>query len=50
MQAPIRKNRAGAPMAVYGQIASAVTTAACVDPAFHFVRDTLRAWFPAEGA
>lgn len=32
------------------QIASAVSTAGCVDPAFHRVRDALRAWFPAEGA
>ncbi len=46
----IRTNRAGAPMAVYSKIASAVTTAGCVDPAFHRIRETLRAWFPREGA
>lgn len=50
IQTLIRTNRAGVPMAVYGKIASAVSTAGCVDPAFHRVRDTLRAWFPAEGA
>jgi hypothetical protein len=49
MLALIRKNRAGAPMSVYSQIARAASTAGCVDPAFHCVRDTLRAWFPAEG-
>jgi hypothetical protein len=45
----IRTNRAGAPMAVYGQIAGAVSTTRCVDPAFHRVRDVLREWFPPEG-
>jgi len=50
IQTLIRTNRAGVPMAVYGQIAGAVSTAACADPAFHRVRDALRAWFPAEGA
>lgn len=49
IQALIRANRAGPPMAVYSKIASTVSTAGCVDPAFHRVRDTLRAWFPAEG-
>lgn len=44
----IRANRAGVPMAVYGQIAGAVSTAGCVDPAFHRVRDALRTWFPVE--
>jgi hypothetical protein len=48
IQALIRTNRAGVPVAVYGKIASAVSTAGCVDPAFHRVRDALRAWFPAE--
>jgi hypothetical protein len=48
IQGLIRANRAGAPMAVYGLIASQVSTARCVDPAFHRVRDALRAWFPAE--
>lgn len=50
IQSLIRSNRAGAPMAVYGQIAGAVSTAGCADPAFHRVRDALRAWFPAECA
>lgn len=50
MQALMRANRAGAPMVVYSQIARAVSTAGCVDPAFRRVRDTLRAWFPVEGA
>lgn len=50
MQTLIRTNRAGAPMVVYSQIARRVSTAGCVDPAFHRVRDTLRAWFPSEGA
>ncbi len=49
MQALIRKNRAGAPMSVYSQIARTVSTAGCTDPAFHSVRDALRAWFPAAG-
>lgn len=48
IQALIRDNRAGPPMVVYSQIARAVSTAGCVDPAFHRVRDVLRAWFPAE--
>jgi hypothetical protein len=47
IQALIRANRAGPPMAVYSQIARAVSTAGCVDPAFHYVRTTLRTWFPA---
>jgi hypothetical protein len=50
IQALIRANHAGPPMVVYSQIARAVSTAGCVDPAFHRVRDTLRAWFPVEGA
>ena len=50
IQALIRGNRAGPPMVVYSQIARAVTTQGCVDPAFHRVRDSLRAWFPAENA
>lgn len=50
IQTLIRINRAGVPMAVYGQIAGAVSTVGCVDPAFHRVRNALRAWFPAEGA
>lgn len=50
IQALIRTNRAGVPVAVYGKIAGAVSTAGCVDPAFHRVRDALRTWFPAEGA
>ena len=50
IQALIRANRAGPPMVVYSQIARAVSTAGCVDPAFNRVRDMLRAWFPAEGA
>ncbi|WP_295639264.1 hypothetical protein [uncultured Methylibium sp.] len=49
IQTLIRTNRAGVPMVVYSQIAMAVSTAGCVDPAFHRVRDALRAWFPAEG-
>lgn len=49
IQALIRTNRAGPPVVVYSQIAKAVSTAGCVDPAFHRVRDALRAWFPAEG-
>ncbi|RUV68327.1 MULTISPECIES: hypothetical protein [unclassified Mesorhizobium] len=48
IQALIRANRAGPPMVVYSQIARAVATAGCVDPAFYRVRDMLRAWFPAE--
>ena len=48
IQTLIRTNRAGVPMVVYGQIAGAVSTTDCVDPAFHHLRDTLRAWFPAE--
>lgn len=50
LQALIRKNRAGAPISVYSQIARAVSTARCVDPAFHRIRETLREWFPAGGA
>jgi hypothetical protein len=50
IQALIRTNRAGPPMVVYSQIARAVSTAGCVDPAFHCVRDALRAWFPSEVA
>jgi hypothetical protein len=46
IQALIRTNRAGPPMVVYSQIARAVSTVGCVDPAFHCVRDALRAWFP----
>lgn len=46
----IRANRAGPPMVVYSEIARAVSTARCVDPAFHRVRDALRGWFPPEGA
>jgi hypothetical protein len=49
IQALMRANRAGPPMVVYSQIARAVSTAGCVDPDFHRVRDMLRAWFPAEG-
>lgn len=48
IQAIIRANRAGPPMVVYSEIARAATTARCVDPAFHRVRDALRAWFPLE--
>lgn len=43
IQALMRANRAEPPMVVYGQIAFATA-------AFHCVRDTLLAWFPAEGA
>lgn len=50
IQGLIRTNRAGAPVAVYAKIVSAVSTAGCADPAFHRIRDALRAWFPAEGA
>lgn len=50
IQKIIRINRAGPPMVVYSQIARVVSTAGCVDPAFHRVRDALCAWFPAEGA
>lgn len=50
IQALIRTNRAGVPVAVYGRIASAVSTTGCVDPAFHRIREVLRAWFPAEDA
>lgn len=46
----IRNNSAGVPMVVYSQIAKKVSTQGCVDPAFHRVRDALRAWFPAERA
>lgn len=49
MRAVMRANRAGAPMVVYSQIARTVSTAGCVDPAFHRVRDMLRAWFPVGG-
>ncbi len=50
IQTLIRTNRAGPPVVVYSQIAKAVSTAGCADPAFHRVRDALRAWFPAEVA
>jgi hypothetical protein len=50
IQALIRTNRAGPPVVVYSQIAKAVSTVGCVDPAFHRVRDALRAWFPSEVA
>ena len=50
MQALIRANRAGPSMVVYSQIARAVSTAGCIDPAFHRIRDMFRAWFPVEGA
>jgi hypothetical protein len=50
IQALIRANRAGPPMVVYSQIVRAVSTTGCVDPAFDRVRNTLRAWFPAEEA
>ncbi len=50
IQKLIRANRAGPPMVVYSQIAGPVSTAGCVDPAFHRVRDLLRACFPLEGA
>lgn len=49
IQALIHANRARPPMVGYCQIARTVSTAGCVDPAFHRLRDTLRAWFPAEG-
>lgn len=49
IQALIRANRAGPPMVVYSQIVRTASTAGCVDPSFHRVRDTLRAWFPLEG-
>lgn len=49
IQSLLRSNRAGPPMVVYSQIARAVSTAGCVDPAFHRIRDALRGWFPAEG-
>ena len=49
IQALMRANRAGPPMVVYSQIARTVSTAGCVDPAFHRFRDALQAWFPAEG-
>jgi hypothetical protein len=48
LQALIRANRAGPPMVVYTQIVRAVSTARCSDPAFHRIRNLLRAWFPAE--
>jgi hypothetical protein len=50
IQTLIRANRAGPPVVVYSQIAKAVSTAGCADPAFHRVRDALRAWFPSEVA
>lgn len=48
MQGMILQKRIGAPVAVYSQIAGTVSTAACADPAFHRIRDALRAWFPLE--
>lgn len=50
IQTLIRTNRAGVPVVVYSEIARKVSTQGCVDPAFHRVRDALRAWFPAEVA
>ncbi|MCA3323778.1 MAG: hypothetical protein INF69_08715 [Roseomonas sp.] len=50
IQAIINANRAGPPMVVYSRIASRVAANGCIDPAFHRVRDTLRAWFPMEAA
>lgn len=47
IQAIIRKNRAGAPMAVYSNIAAAVSARSCIDPAFRLVAGRLRTWFPA---
>lgn len=49
IQELIRANCAGPPMVVYSQIARSVSTVGCVDPAFHCVRDLLRACFPLEG-
>jgi hypothetical protein len=50
IQTLIRVNRAGPPMVVYSEIARAVSTKGCIDPAFHRVRDAFRAWFPSGGA
>lgn len=50
IQKLIRANRAGPPMVVYSQIARTISTAGCVNPAFHQVRAALRAWFPPEQA
>lgn len=50
MQRLIRANRAGAPVAVYARIAEKVSVEGCVDGAFSTLRETLRSWFPAEGA
>ena len=49
IQKLIRSNHAGPPAVVYSEIAKKVSTAGCVDQAFHRVRDTLRGWFPAGG-
>ena len=50
IQALIKSQRAGPPVAIYSQIANRVATHGCVDPAFLTIRDTLRTWFPAEVA
>lgn len=49
IQALIRANRAGPPVVVYSRIARSVSTTGREDPAFHHVRDTLRAWSHVEG-
>lgn len=50
IQRLIRANRAGTPMAVYAKIAERVSVEGCVDGAFITLRETLRSWFPTEGA
>lgn len=46
----IRRNRAGAPMAVYASIASRVSVNGCTDSSFAVFRSTVQDWFPREGA
>jgi hypothetical protein len=48
LEAVLRERRRPRSSALYGMVAERVSLARCTDPAFLKLRDTLRAWFPAE--
>ncbi len=48
MKAALRGRRKQPSGALFGKLASSVSLRECRDPAFHELRETLRAWFPPE--
>ena len=49
VEALSRECQSGPASGVFNEISSTISVRGCVDPAFKRLRDTLRAWFPAQG-